>query len=460
MSSQVSQIQKAIIAVNRFGLGARPKELTEAQIDPKKWLYSQMRPLSFNFNISNTESAFKQITIYRREQKKFRELKKDSNNDVMMNFSKPLRETQKKLLFDGLWQSVESNQPFSIRLLDFFSNHFSVSTSSIPLYILAPLLEREAIAPHLFSRFEDMLIAVIQHPAMLVYLDNTKSTGPNSRIGKNNKKRGINENLAREIFELHTLGVDGGYTINDIQELAKAISGWSISFPHDKKKAGFVYRSPQHEPGKRVIMGREYRDLGVQQGRLILVDLARHPKTARFISKKIATHFISDKPSDLLVDDMVDTWVKTQGDLREVIATLINHPESWENEKKKFKTPREFVVSTLRALDLKRDISRPFFKGIVFHITSMGQQPFGSGSPAGYPDNAKAWTGSDALMKRIDWVNRLNTVIPKIRLNALDITRELFSDNVSEQTLRSIKRAESDRQARTLLFLSPEFQRR
>ena len=178
-------------------------------------------------------------------------------------------------------------------------------------------MEREAIAPHLFSRFEDMLIAVIQHPAMLVYLDNTKSTGPNSRIGKNNKKRGINENLAREIFELHTLGVDGGYTINDIQELAKAISGWSISFPHDKKKAGFVYRSPQHEPGKRVIMGREYRDLGVQQGRLILVDLARHPKTARFISKKIATHFISDKPSDLLVDDMVDTWVKTQGDLRE-----------------------------------------------------------------------------------------------------------------------------------------------
>ena len=117
-------------------------------------------------------------------------------------------------------------------------------------------------------------------------------------------------------------------------------------------------------------------------------------------------------------------------------------------------------MSSLRALNLKHDISRPFFKGIIFHVTSMGQQPFGSGSPAGYPDNAKAWMGSDALMKRIDWTNRLNAVVPKLKLNALDIARNIFSDNISEQTLRTIKRAESDRQAKTLLFMSPEFQRR
>jgi uncharacterized protein (DUF1800 family) len=459
MSVQANQIQQAIIAVNRFGLGARSTELLDAQVNPKQWLFSQMKSPSFDLSIFNTQEAFEQFATYRKEQRKSREFPKDTNKDSI-NFSKPLRETQKKLLFDGLWYSVETAQPFTIRLLDFFSNHFSVSSSSIPLYTLAPLLEREAIAPHLFSRFEDMLIAVIQHPAMLIYLDNTKSTGPNSKIGKKNKKRGINENLAREIFELHTLGIDGGYTINDIQEVAKAISGWSVSYPHEKDNSGFIYRDRQHEPGKRIVMGREYNNLGLQQGRLILIDLARHPTTARFISKKIATHFINDMPDESLVDDMVNTWVKTKGDLRAVITTLINHPKSWEEDKRKFKTPREFVVSSLRALNLKHDISRPFFKGIIFHVTSMGQQPFGSGSPAGYPDNAKAWMGSDALMKRIDWTNRLNAVVPKLKLNALDIARNIFSDNISEQTLRTIKRAESDRQAKTLLFMSPEFQRR
>ena len=460
MSKKISQVQEAIIAVNRFGLGARSKELIEAQVNPKQWLLSQMVPPSFDLSRINTESAFRQFAIYREEQKRAREITNDSNNKEMVNFSKPLRQTQKKILFDGFWHSVETTQPFSVRLLDFFSNHFSVSTSSIPLYTLAPLLEREAIAPFIFSRFEDMLIAVIQHPAMLIYLDNTKSTGPNSKIGRNNKKRGLNENLAREIFELHTLGLDSGYKINDIQELAKAISGWSISYPHEIKKFGFIYRDRQHEPGTRIILGREYRDLGIQQGRAILRDLARDPNTARFISNKLVTYFINDKPDELLVNDMVDTWIKTKGDLRQVITTLIEHHKSWDFDRNKFKTPREFVVSTLRALNLNRNISRPFFKSIVYHIATLGQQPFGSGSPSGYPLKASAWTGSDALMKRIDWVNRLNAVVPKLKTNTLEIAQQLFGDFITEQTLRSIKRAESDRQARTLLFMSPEFQRR
>jgi uncharacterized protein (DUF1800 family) len=469
-------IQAAVIAVNRFGLGARPNELAQVALDPKAWLFKQMTSLQFDNQIANTTSAFEMFSAHRKTRTQRRK-SQAAASDAMMenkkpsmaaaemtNYGKLMRQTQKALLVDGFWQSVQTSQPFSMRLLDFFSNHFSVSTSTVQLNVLGPLLEREAIAPNLFGQFEDLLIAVIKHPAMLLYLDNPYSIGPRSKAGKKNNKRGLNENLAREILELHTLGVDGAYSIDDIQSLAKAISGWSVSHPRDAKQQGFVYRENFHEPGKRLVLGKSYRNIygekGVRQGEFILKDLARHPATARFVSHKLAQYFISDNPDTALVNAMANTWQKTNGNLHAVMTTLIEHDSSWQPERQKFKTPREFVVSTLRAIEAKPDKPRYFFKGIIYHLTEMGQQPFEAGSPAGYSNHSDAWTGSDALMKRIDWVNKLNAVTPKSSTNVLTLAEQLFADTLSEQTVLTIKRAESAKQARTLLFMSPEFQRR
>lgn len=480
MASTVNQYQQAVIAVNRFGLGARPNELEQAVVNPKRWLLKQMTSPQFDTRLSddqlvNTALAFRQFSAHRAS----RVMRNKMQNDMaanaksatvkkigIANTAKQMRQTQKQLLTDSLWQSVETSQPFSVRLLDFFSNHFSVSSSTAQLKVLAPLLEREAIAPHLFGRFEDMLIAVVKHPAMLLYLDNAQSTGPNSVVGRKtkaraNKGRGLNENLAREILELHTLGVDGGYRISDIQNLAKAISGWSISHPKDAKQKGFVYRENMHEPGTRMVLGKKYTQRrATQQGERILKDLARHPSTARFISYKLAQYLVSDEPSEVLVDGMSKAWQSTQGDLRAVITALVNHDASWKVERQKFKTPREFVVSSLRAIEAQSNQPAFFFNSLIYHLTEMGQAPFNAGSPAGYSAYAEAWTGSDALMKRIDWVNRLNVVTPKLNGTVLALSRHLFNENISEPTLLAIKRAETARQARTLLFMSPEFQRR
>ncbi|MBT6579055.1 MAG: DUF1800 domain-containing protein, partial [Cellvibrionales bacterium] len=348
--SKAQAYQEAVIAVNRFGLGARPGELEEAASNPRAWLLNQMKAPQFDTQTINTESAFRQYSSLRANRAKRNKLQnnmqagdqKQSANAIsthsmfsnkkskaagsMTNYSKLMRQTKKQLLTENMWQSVNTADSFSMRLLDFFSNHFSVSMSTVQLNVLAPLLEREAIAPHLFGRFEDMLVAVIKHPAMLIYLDNTRSMGPNSKVGLKRKKRGLNENLAREILELHTLGIDGGYRIGDIQTLAKAISGWSVSSPKEAQQKGFVYRKDFHEPGQRRMFGKKYNERrATQQGERILRDLARHPSTALFVSRKLAQYFISDNPSDALVNSMAKKWKTTNGDLRAVIITLVEH---------------------------------------------------------------------------------------------------------------------------------------
>lgn len=477
--------QLAVIAVNRFGLGARPGELVQAAKDPQLWLKNQMVSPQFDPQLADTKTAFEKFSAHRKirgQQKKIAKAQVQSmilepstvdqstsmqvmkKNKAMAGgqtrYAKLMRQTQKNLLMSGLWESIETTQPFSMRLLDFFSNHFSVSTSTAQLKVVAPLLEREAIAPYLFGHFEDMLIAVIKHPAMLMYLDNTRSTGPHSKAGRYNKKRGINENLAREIFELHTLGVDGGYHIGDIQELAKALTGWSVSYPADQQQEGFVFRENLHEPGTRIILAKRYRHEDQRQVEAILKSLARHPSTAKFLSYKLASHFISDQPAPALVAAMATRWQDTNGNLSAVMTTLIEHKGSWQPERQKFKTPREFMVSTLRSIGLEQKSARGFLTGLVYHLTEMGQAPFSAGSPAGYSTYAEDWSGSDALIKRIDWVNRLVTVSPKSLLSAVDLAQQLFAGDISERTLKVLKGAETAQQAYTLLFMSPEFQRR
>ena len=230
---------------------------------------------------------------------------------------------------------------FVERLVAFWSNHFCISaTKGEPARIWAGSFEREAIRPHVLGRFADMLKAVEQHPAMLFFLDNQQSLGPDSRAGQN-RKRGLNENLAREIMELHTLGVGGGYTQDDVTSLARIITGWTFAGPQGKLGApgSFVFNANAHQPGPQLLLGKTYDDNGVAQGEAALADIARHPSTAKFIATKFARHFVADDPPPALVARLQDVFRKTDGDLKALAAALVDSDEAWQAPLTKMRTP-------------------------------------------------------------------------------------------------------------------------
>src|SRR5690606_7407208 len=245
----------------------------------------------------------------------------------------------------------------------FWSNHLCISASAKA--IVAPIsgaYEREAIRPHVLGRFEDMVLASAQHPAMLLYLDNAQSIGPASRAARAVRRpragaqRGLNENYARELLELHTLGVNGGYTQQDVQELARILTGWTVGgLPGARRDATsgpvrFAFEPMLHEPGAKTLLGRRYADEGEDEGRRAIEALCRHPATARFIATKLVRHFISDEPPAAAVDAVAGAFADSDGDLRVTLRALVDHPESWSAAHRKFRTPQDWLIAVLRAL--------------------------------------------------------------------------------------------------------------
>jgi uncharacterized protein (DUF1800 family) len=440
---------RASIAVNRFGYGATGDELERASSSPKNWIKSQLLPIYFSADSPHSNDIFVEHSKYQ-EQKKLAKKNESSEIKMMGNFA---RMALKEMSADTLNEAIHSSNSVSWRLLDFFSNHFSVSSSGRLMAGLAATLEREAIAPNLLGNFEDMLLAVEQHPAMLIYLNNEKSFGPSS-AGAKKKGKGLNENLAREILELHTLGVDGGYQEVDVDELAKGISGWSVKDPTKEGSAGFIFRPYGHEPGTRTLLNKKYSAKKVEQGEQMLRDLAMHPATAKYVCYKLAHHFVSDGPSPLLLEKMEVIWMKSKGNITQVMHSLFDADEAWVDSPQKYKTPREFVISTQRALALKKTNDKTLLDSLV----SLGQQPFNAGSPAGFSDDEKDWLGASALMARIDWSNKVSGYLK--RVNAEKVMKLALGESVSDLTYQMVMRAESRQQALTLLLMSPEFQRR
>jgi uncharacterized protein (DUF1800 family) len=450
MSSVV--LSKACIAVNRFGYGARGEELEKAVYSPKKWIKSQLLPISFKISVAHSNDIFMDHARYQKQkklEKKNKSLKNNANN-MNKDFA---RTALKEMSIDTLKEAIHSSHSVSWRLLDFFSNHFSVSTNGRLMTGLAATLEREAIAPNLLGNFEDMLLAVEQHPAMLIYLNNERSFGPNSRMAKKRNK-GLNENLAREILELHTLGVEGGYKQNDVVELAKGITGWSVKNPNKERDAGFIFRPYGHEPGTRTLLGKKYLPKGIAQGQQMLRDLAMQPATAKYLCYKLAHHFVSDNPSPVLLAKMEDTWMKNQGNITKVMHALFDAEEAWIDGPQKYKTPREFVISAQRALALKKRNNRALLNSLI----NLGQEPYNAGSPAGFSEDEKDWLGASALMARIDWSMMVSGYLK--RANTEKLMKLALGESVSELTYQMVMRAESRQQALSLLLMSPEFQRR
>jgi len=300
---------------------------------------------------------------------------------------------------------------------------------------------------------------------MLLYLDNHMSVGPQSQAAralqrrKNGRHVGINENLARETLELHTLGVGGGYTQTDVTTFAEVITGWSIGGEAGRLPRGepgeFMFRPELHEPGAKVVLGKRYADTGYDQGVAVLRDLAANPATAHFIATKLARHFIADEPPSRVVDRLASAFLSSNGHLPTVYRALIDSSEAWVQPLAKYKTPSDYIVSSFRGLGLSVDAGR----SPLAPFEVMGQRTYSPGSPAGWPDRSADWDGASALIKRIEWADAVGQRVGAQR-DATALAPQLLGETLAANTRTAITRAASGSQGITLMLAAPEFMRR
>lgn len=459
----------AAIAVNRFGLGARPGELDVAAKEPKDWLARQITNKSaFELTapgLLTTRAAAEALSEYLQDLKvktegKAGKLSPEDQEEAILNPLKQLRDINISEIEARTQHALTTQTSFAERLVLFWSNHFTVSANKAVTLPFAGVFEREVIRAGMTGTFADLLVASTKHPGMLLYLDQAQSMGPNSVAGKRRDK-GLNENLAREILELQTLGAQGGYTQADVTEFAMALTGWSMAGPRtqrlvpDASSGDFVFVSRFHEPGPRAVLGKRYIGTDEGQGEAILRDLANHPSTAQRIATKLARHFISDDPPAAAIDALARSFRTSGGRLPALHETLISLEAAWQPDAKKFKSPNEFFLSAVRLAGLPK-IER---KGIVAAYGLLGQVPYQAPSPEGWPDDAASWAGPDAVIKRVEWAQGLSDRLGS-KIRPEDMTRAALGPALSSRTAQSIARAESASQGLTLALMSPEFQRR
>ena len=467
---------QAEVAVLRFGLGARPGDLALAAGDPRAWLTAQIRgaaPLAGNTPLAPSDQIFTEVLAARDEQQQMkREAGTEPSGSAVVAAFNPVRDAYlphyRAQVLARAQSAALTARPFAERLVHFWTNHFAVSADKGAVFGIAGTLESEAIRPNVNGRFVDLLTAVEQHPAMIAFLDNQYSVGKDSELAllaarrapdRPKREFGINENLAREILELHTLGVNGGYTQNDVTSFAQIITGWSIGGGKGRLAGGtpgrFYFRDNLHQPGAKTFLGKTYTEDGRRQGEAVLADLARHPATAHFIATKLVRHFIADDPPPAAVERVAHAFRKSGGELPHVYAALIEAPEAWYAGMRKFKTPEDFVFSTMRALN----VSPHQPEEVVRSFDLLGQRQYVPGSPAGWPDTSKSWDGSDALMHRVLWASRAASRYER-GIDPVELAASSLGSYARPETLTALRRASSSSQALALLLMSPEFQRR
>jgi uncharacterized protein (DUF1800 family) len=496
----------ATTALRRFGLGARPGEAARIGADGRAFVLAQLDrgPAALlTAPLGKSEAILADVQRARRELREARQAKKGNaagaaaapqvvaaaepakpaaraeaktqpqqpggpqrtdaaakadNKGVAPAEPRPARLLREAFVADveaRIVQSATTDVPFLERLVLFWSNHFAVSAGKGAVRGLAGAYEREAIRPNVLGRFADMLKAVAQHPAMLIYLDNAQSIGPTSEVGKR-RARGLNENLAREILELHTLGVDGGYTQADVTSLAHLLTGWSvgqIELPQTVP-GRFFFAGPRHELGGATVLGRRYAQGGIKEGEAALADLARHPATARHIATKLARHFVAESPPPALVARLETTFRDTDGDLSAVSRALASAPEAWAAPQAKIVPPYDFLVSLSRgfaALEPPLQVNR--------FAAALGQPTWAPASPKGWPDEDDAWMSPAAIRERL---RIAEVAVRKVAAVAdpRELAEDLLGGHLSEETRSAIARAETREQGLELLAMSPEFLRR
>ena len=505
----LSPDQAAALAAHRFGLGE--PSLQGVGSDATAWLLAQIGPAEpqRGSDLASGVQAITRYTAFLRQQRAavaaaatVAAVATMTNPQIMAPGdtamrpeqrpgNDPLRQAMQADVRARLVTAALSTRPFNERLALFWTNHFTVSLAKGSVRGVVGAFEREAIRPHIGGSFDTLLQAAVTHAGMLRYLDNDQSAGPRSAIVQRLARRtreagdrpprvtGLNENLAREVLELHTLGVAGGgtvyggwggYTQADVTEFARVLTGWrvpqaaamfggGVGGGGDKDSDGGSGASrfdpDWHDPGPKTVLGRRF-DAGAQALPAVLSALARHPSTARFLSVKLARHFVADTPPPALVMRLEEVYLDSSGHLPALYRALLESPEAWLTQPAKLKTPEEFVISTVRLLGLG---AQAFERAPDGGIASLGQRVQGAPSPAGWPDSAEEWLGPDAVWKRVEWATRLADRVGR-RVDARALARASLGPLLGDDTARQIERAADGPQALALLLLAPEFQRR
>ncbi len=468
----------AALALHRFGLGPVRNSIAAIADDPRGALLAELdRPGIGRVaaaHLPNSGQAARSLFEYRAEraaQEKVAQRAKKAamaNNNVMAEAERvaepeaaqpaanqpPPPPLPRQLVLNEAKARIDAaigaEIGFVERLVWFWSNHFCISVGKI--VSMGGAYEREAIRPHVLGRFADMLLAVESHPAMLFYLDNIESIGPNSVAGIN-RDRGLNENLAREILELHTLGVRAGYSQTDVTSFANVLTGWTwIGLGEPNHGGEFVFVKRLHEPGEHAVLAKRYADTGVEQGRAVLADLARHPATARHIAQKLARHFVADDPPPSLVDKLERRFKATDGSLKELARTLVTADETWTPERRKLKRPSEWIIAGLRATGASQDVAR-----VMNGQALLGEPLWRPPAPNGFSDDQSVWI--DGLAQRLEIANNFASRVAGM-LDPVALIDDALGPLASAETRSVVARAESRAQALTLLLMAPEFQRR
>lgn len=478
MPAEPSELNAAI-ALGRFGYGARPGDVPLVAPDPVAWLEAQIAQNGAPNPPGEFPGAVEQLAAfddYRRDSGRDGE-ETGASADRRRERRRALTQLSAEAFLARARHAATTDAPFAERWAAFWANQITVSATKFQSAVFIDSYEREAVRPRVFGRFEDLLLACESHPAMLLYLDQAQSVGPGSAAGRR-REAGLNENLARESMELHTLGADGGYSQQDVTELARALTGWTIDGGRgagrsgrrrrgDRRgvvpaastpgtSAGFVFRPAVHEPGPRRILGRDYADTGAGQGVAILRELARAPQTARRLCGRIAAHFTADDPDPELVSRLEMAWTRSGGDLATVARNLILAPEAWSRSPTKMKTPYDFVVSAHRAAGA----SPRRVQDLAPALEAMGQPAWRPPSPEGWPDAEEDWAGPDALVKRLEWSREAAARMEAGGIDPTVLAESALGGRLGERTALAVRRAESRVEGLTLLLMSPEFQRR
>ena len=479
--STPNRARDASVALRRFGLGARPGEIARITSDPRGFVVSQLSQGAAvkldDPDLDSSNVALSNVQLGQAQRRQAREAAQDALRDNMKvpypatggepprMLAKTATRIRPGLMRGEVYQDeaavrfdrmVTTDHGLLERLVLFWSNHFCVSSGKGNVRAIAGAFEREAIRPHVLGRFASMLEAVEMHPAMLIYLDNQLSIGPNSQAGKNRNK-GLNENLAREILELHTLGVGGGYSQDDVTNLARIIAGWTVGNLGQGAEAGqFIYLPQRREPGTWSVAGKSYVNIGAVTGKEVLADLARHPATAKHVAVKLATHFVADPPPPALVAKLEKSFRDMDGDLAAVSKTLVTAEEAWAHPRTKMLPPNDFLVALARGLPFRQ---RPKSAEIVRLSNQLGQPLWNVPSPKGWPDTNDAWAGPSALRERLRIAEVVSTQLDK-DADPRALAEDLIGPDLSEATREAVARAEVKEQGFELLMMSSEFQRR